>query len=484
MGYRFAALPLALAIVCAGCGSGSEISKALLPGGNISNASIDIACNAVSGQNTSAPFLTGQSLRCGASQGGSTIAVDWRTSAGTISADGSLTKVHTPGLVVVSATRDSSQSSKTFQFIALFGAPGLIFNVDTKVAGPIWGLTMDSRQNIYGAGWVVNSGIVTGMLYSMDFWERSPKSYSLNSQSMFSTGLTVEDTPLFAGSTITPPAESPLILSTDKSPKPLLSGACAESGVITALAYDATLRILWSTSTQALIAEIDPKTLQINCPSTHDVLTGISDPPSTPYVLSLQTFSGGTVASGDFTSAAGIPTGFILTLDHSDNTLSQKLFPFLTGIRITPPAVENGQIFFYAAGHQSDSTQDAWSILKLDQTLNEVWTQTWAGNSKGRNEPLAIVLNPAGGIVAAGSSTQLSSADPTATDAILLAYGPDGSQPWAALRISPNQPNSQGSNPSTYFASLAVTPDQKFLIAAGGGNQSASRSFILGFVLP
>jgi hypothetical protein len=463
-------------------------------GGRASTPSVDaktqvvaptVSCTSVSGQRTQSPYFIGQNLQCSATLPDSPAgaSISWTSSLGAMDSEGQLAGVSSPSTVTVTASSGSERASTSLSFVRPSGAPGMIFNVATGVGGTMWEFVVDSDKQTYGAGWTTDdAGGSNAELFSMDFWSRKLNNVTLRQPSMLSAAVMAGTHPLFAGGSIRDSNFSPLVVTSDSTPRLLSSNGCAQAGILTALAYDserAELWGAWSGDTQASRIKIDGRTFEPDCSSAQTLEASTPSEVRVPWVWSLHAHSGGTVSSGHFVTNRG-KTGFVAITDSAGIQVATREFPSLLDIRITPPVIENGAEYYYAAGHDVSTGGDLWTVKKFDDTLNDVWTKTWA--QTGKNEPYSILPNPDGGAILAGIATQLTPAggDTNLTDAVLVAVDQSGNEIWGPLRMNPS---SSGTD-ACYISSLRLTADNQFLIAAAGCSQVSSISFVLGFALP
>jgi hypothetical protein len=466
----------------AGCGGGATTS---IPSNQQQSVAPMVSCTSVSGQQTQSPYFIGQNLQCSATVQGSTSSVTWTSSAGVIDAAGQLTGISSPATVSVTASYGSATARTTADFIKPSGAPAMIFNVATGVTGTMWEFVLDSNKQIYGTGWATNTaGSSNAQLFSMDFWTRKLNSVTLAQPSMLSAAVLAGTHPLFAGGDISNYSYTPLVVTSDSTPKLLTSNGCVQTGMLTALAYDSALGELWgawSGDTQAARIKIDKSTFRPNCDSAQTLEASTPTEVRVPWVWSLHALPNGTISSGHYI-ANGITTGFITITDSAGNQIATREFPGLLDLRVTPPINENGATCYYVAGHDMSTGGDIWTVKKFDRNLQDVWTRTWTLSQLGKNEPYSIVPDPDGGVILAGIATQLSPAggNTNFTDAVLFSVDQDGNRVWGPLRLNPS---SSGTG-ACYISSLRITPDNQFLIAAAGCTQTDPSSFVLGFALP
>lgn len=463
-------------------------------GGGASTPSLDtktqmvaptVSCTSVSGQRTQSPYFIGQNLQCSATlpESPAPVSISWTSSLGAMDNGGQLTGVAGPSTVSVTASYGSEKATTSVSFVKPSGAPGMIFNVATGIGGTMWEFVVDSDKRTYGGGWTTNdAGGSNAELFSMDFWSRKPRTVTVPQPSMLSAAVMAGTHPLFAGGRISNSSFSPLVVTSDSTPRLLSSTVCAQAGILTALAYDserAELWGAWSGDTQASRIRIDGSTFQPDCSSAQILVASTPSEVRVPWVWSLHAIPNGTVSSGHFVANGG-KTGFIAMTDSAGNQVATREFPNLLDIRITPPVNENGADYYYVAGHDVSTGGDWWTVMKFDGGFNDVWTKTWT--ESGKNEPYSILPNPMGGVILAGVKSQLSPAEGSTdlTDAVLLALDESGNETWGPLRINP----SNSGTDACYISSLRLTSDNQFLIAAAGCAQTNSTSFVLGFALP
>jgi hypothetical protein len=472
---------LSLTMACAGSG-GQHDPVAL---SSAPPAHIALTCSPTSGQQLTSPFFPGQNLKCSATQDGAPVSVRWTSTRGDIDSTGLLTHIDTAGEVSITASAGSASTTFTATYSWPVGAPGLVFTTATNLIGPMWDVVLGPDNRIYGAGWSNASHPVQALLYSVDFWSRKVSSYLLEQPSLLASSAWFAGTAIFAGGSIGAASYRPLVVSSDATPKPLKTGECVQPGMMTALNFDAGRNILWgawSSDHSLSLVSIDLQTLEPSCSSAQLVEGSADAPVSAPWIWSVQSFSSGVIVSGHLTSADDTPHGYIAVADETGQKLAEKFLNSLIDVRISPPFLENGATYFYAAGHDVAGGHDVWTLKKLDLSLHDIWTRTWSGNPAGKNQPLALTLDASHGVFVAGMSSQLSPAngDLSLTDAVIMGYAADGSLTWAPIRIS----LPTGGNNSSFLSAIRITPDGNFLVAAGGGFEPSSRSVLLGFALP